>query len=147
VNKKIVHALKLILTFSYFAILFYLVFFIGRRRGGHPHDVNIIPLINEWRELPYVADIGRFNYYSNIFGNILLFFPLPIILKMYLKTYRFSTVILISVLLSFSIEAIQYIFSVGVADIDDIILNTTGACLGYLFISHTNKSLTSFISK
>ncbi len=136
----------MIFTFFYCAILFYLVFFISRRRHSYHHDLNFIPLSNTLIEFRYTATIGRFNYYSNIFGNILLFLPLPFILKMYLKVYKFSTVFLISVVFSIAIESIQYIFKVGVADIDDVILNTIGACIGYFFISQSKKSLTSLIS-
>ena len=145
-NKKTVTILKLIFTFSYFTILFYLVFFIARRRSGYSYNVNLIPIRNTWRELRYITEIGRFNYLSNIFGNILLFLPLPIILKMFLKVYKFSTVLLISMMLSISIESLQYIFKVGVADIDDVILNTIGACIGYFIITHSKKSLTSLLS-
>jgi glycopeptide antibiotics resistance protein len=146
VNKKIINIIKLIFTLSYFTILFYLVFFIGRRRGGYSYSVNFVPIRNTWRELKYINEIGRFNYISNIFGNILLFLPLPFILKFFLKFYKFSTVLLISVLLSISIESLQYIFKVGVADIDDVILNSVGACIGYYFVSHSKNALKSLIS-
>lgn len=146
VNKKIINTIKLIFTFSYFAILFYLVFFIGRRRNGESHDVNLVPIRNNWRDLKYITEIGRFNYLSNIFGNILLFLPLPVILKMFLKVYKFSTVLLISMLLSIAIESLQFIFKVGVADIDDVILNSIGACVGFFIISHSTKTLGSLIS-
>jgi glycopeptide antibiotics resistance protein len=149
VNKKTITILKYIFTISYFVILFYLVFFIGRRRGGHTYSanlVNLIPVRNTWRELKYIDGIGRFNYFSNIFGNILLFLPFPVVLKMFLKVYKFSSVLIISILLSISIESIQFIFKVGVADIDDVILNTIGACIGYFFISQSKNSLSSLIS-
>ncbi len=49
-------------------------------------------------------------------------------------------------LLSITIETLQYIFNVGVADIDDVILNTIGACAGYFYILHIRKTLASVIS-
>jgi colanic acid biosynthesis glycosyl transferase WcaI len=145
-NKGANKLFKLLFSGSYFTILFYLVFFISRRRSGYSYDINLVPVINTWRELKYLAEIGRFNYLSNIFGNILLFFPLPVILKMYIKVYKFLNVLLISMLFSIAIETLQYIFKVGVADIDDVILNTVGACFGYYFIAHSKKTLGSFIS-
>jgi colanic acid biosynthesis glycosyl transferase WcaI len=145
-KNKVSNIFKLAFTGSYFIILFYLVFFIGRRRSGYSFDVNLVPVRNTLRELRYIAGIGRFNYFSNIFGNILLFFPLPVILKWSLKAYKFSTVLMISMLLSITIESLQYIFKVGVADVDDVILNTVGACIGYYFIAHSKKTLGSFIS-
>jgi glycopeptide antibiotics resistance protein len=146
VNKKITYLIKLVFTISYFSILFYLVFFIGRRKHNYDYDINLIPLRNILREFRYRSLVSRFNYYSNIFGNILLFFPLPIILKMYLRVYKFSSVLLLAVTLSVSIESLQYIFEVGVADIDDVILNTLGACFGYLFITHSKNPLAPYIS-
>ena len=140
-KKKVNTKFKWIFASTYFTILFYLVFFIGRRRGDYSDDVNLVPLRNTWRELRYLNEIGRFNYFSNLFGNVLLFFPLPIILKLFLKVYKFSTVLLISMLLSISIESLQHVFNVGVADIDDVILNTVGACFGYFFILHSKKTL------
>jgi colanic acid biosynthesis glycosyl transferase WcaI len=145
-NKRANKLFKLIFSGSYFTILFYLVFFISRRRSGYSYDINLVPVINTWRELKYLAEIGRFNYLSNIFGNILLFFPLPVILKMYIKVYKFLNVLLISMLFSIAIETLQYIFKVGVADIDDVILNTVGACIGYFFISNPKNILGSLIS-
>jgi glycopeptide antibiotics resistance protein len=146
VNKKTTTILKYIFTISYFVILFYLVFFIGRRRGGYSYSVNLVPIKNTWKELRYINGIGRFNYFSNIFGNILLFLPFPVVLKMFLKVYKFSTVLFMSLLLSIAIESLQFIFKVGVADIDDVILNTIGACIGYFFISQSKNSLSSLIS-
>lgn len=65
---------------------------------------------------------------------------------MYLKVYKFSSVLLLGMALSVAIESLQYIFEVGVADVDDVILNTIGACLGYFIITRSKKTLTSFIS-
>jgi glycopeptide antibiotics resistance protein len=146
VNKKTVNIIKIVFTVSYFAILFYLVFFIARRRHSYHYDLNLIPLRNTLIEFRYTATIGRFNYYSNIFGNILLFFPLPFILKIFIREYKFSTVLSISIAFSIAIESLQYIFEVGVADIDDVILNTIGACIGYFIITRSKKSLSSLIS-
>ena len=122
-------------AFSYFVILFYLVFFAGRRKNAYSYGFNLVPIRNTFREFRYISEIGVFNYYSNIFGNILLFLPLPIILNLVFKVCRFSSILLQCILFSFAIEILQYIFKVGVADIDDIILNTIGVCIGYLFIS------------
>jgi glycopeptide antibiotics resistance protein len=138
-DKRVVKAGKLIFTIFYFTILFYLVFFIGRRRNGYSFDVNLVPVKNTWNNLKYIKEIGRFNYFSNIFGNILLFIPLPVVLKWHLKVFKFSTVLLTSLLLSISIESLQYIFNVGVADIDDVILNFVGGCAGYFIVFFWEK--------
>jgi glycopeptide antibiotics resistance protein len=41
---------------------------------------------------------------------------------------------IISVATSVFIEITQFVFSIGVADVDDIILNTTGAAIGLLIL-------------
>ena len=141
--KNLVNFLKFVCTCLYFGMMFYLVFFIRRRQNGYSFEVNLVPVINSIRELKYLPEIGVFNYLSNIFGNILLFFPLPVVLKTYFKNWKFSRVFLVSLCLSIFIETMQYIFRVGVADIDDVILNTIGSCLGYLFISRLGKTMKS----
>jgi glycopeptide antibiotics resistance protein len=145
-KKRVYYRIKLFFTFSYFAILFYLVFFIGRRKIDYDHDINLIPIINSLYELKYIREIGLFNYLSNLFGNVLLFVPLPAVLDTYFKVYKFSTVILISILFSIIIESMQYIFKVGVADIDDVILNSMGACLGYFLIPFFRKNFGTSVS-
>ena len=46
---------------------------------------------------------------------------------------------IISVITSVSIEIIQFILSIGVADIDDVILNVTGAAMGSLILKLLTK--------
>ncbi len=72
-----------------------------------------------------------FNFYLNLFGNIILFIPFAIILNTVFKVDKLKLILLFTVLLSTSIEILQYIFQVGLADIDDVILNSIGAILGY----------------
>jgi glycopeptide antibiotics resistance protein len=139
-NKNISKLLQLVFTTSYFTILFYLVFFLGRRKDAYSYGINLVPLLNTLREYKFIAAIGRFNYFSNIFGNILLFIPFPIILKTVFRVTRLLYLLSFSILLSFMIELFQYIFRVGVADIDDIILNTVGAFVGCVLISLFNNT-------
>lgn len=63
--------------------------------------------------------------------NIILFLPLGVFLPMLYKKYnRISRIALTGFLLSLTIEIIQ-MFGMGASDINDIITNTVGACLGY----------------
>jgi hypothetical protein len=48
----------------------------------------------------HMADMGPFNYYSNLPGNIFLFMPLPFILIFLFKLRRFSSILLTGFLLS-----------------------------------------------
>ncbi|HYO22571.1 MAG TPA: VanZ family protein [Flavisolibacter sp.] len=71
---------------------------------------------------------------ANVFGNIALFMPFgflfPLVFK---KKERFWSVVLASFLLSCLLEAFQLVFHTGFCDVDDVLLNTTGGLLGYLF--------------
>jgi glycopeptide antibiotics resistance protein len=126
---------KTVSSILYFMFLIYIFFFARRRRHDYKHELNLIPLKNMFTEFKKISEPGSLNYYSNLMGNIILFIPFPIILVISYKVSKFSTIILISFTLSFLIEFLQFIFRVGVADINDIILNTTGSCIGYFFYS------------
>ena len=91
-----------------------------------PLRVNLIPLVNI---LDY--DIKR-EAAINIIGNISMFIPTGIIMPiLYRRLDRFWKVLLAGAGLSFVIEMIQLLFPGSVTDIDDLILNTAGAAIGY----------------
>ena len=72
----------------------------------------------------------------NLFGNIALFIPFGLLLSFCLKSrMRFLKVLLLSFLMSLSLEAAQVIFAMGTFDVDDLILNTSGGILGYILYS------------
>ncbi|MEP6819926.1 MAG: VanZ family protein [bacterium] len=77
----------------------------------------------------------------NTFGNLALLLPLGILLP--LISHRFRTlkrVLLFALCLSVGIEAIQFVWrffgNLRAVDIDDVILNTLGACLGFAFYKY-----------
>ena len=91
-----------------------------------PLRVNLIPLVNI---LDY--DIKR-EAAINIIGNISMFIPTGVIMPiLYKRLDCFWKVLLASAGLSFVIEVIQLLFPGSVTDIDDLILNTVGAAIGY----------------
>lgn len=78
-----------------------------------------------------VINYNKTEFVKNIFGNILLFIPYGFLGIMYpklnqLKWFLFAFFIVINI-----VEFSQYYFKRGFADIDDIILNTTGAIIGF----------------
>jgi glycopeptide antibiotics resistance protein len=69
---------------------------------------------------------------ENLFGNILLFFPLGIFLPLlFNKTSRLSKMIFTVFLISFCLELIQLVTVLGNFDTDDIILNVLGSVIGF----------------
>lgn len=126
---------KISFATTYGIILFYIVFLARRRRNIIFRDLNLVPLrrtISAWQEISYYDEASRINFYSNLYGNIALFIPIPFILISIFKFQRKITVIVAAFLISVLIEIVQFIFKLGVADIDDVILNTLGACIGLL---------------
>lgn len=68
----------------------------------------------------------------NIIGNIAMFIPSGIILPiLYKKLDSFWKTVGAGALISLSIELIQLLFYTRTTDINDLILNTLGAALGY----------------
>lgn len=71
--------------------------------------------------------------------NVILFVPLGFFLPLLYKKYnRISNVALTGFLFSLSIEIVQ-MFGRGSTDINDLITNTAGACLGYFIYKLLSK--------
>ena len=71
--------------------------------------------------------------------NIILFVPLGFFLPLLYKKYgHIGSVALVSFLLSLSIEIVQ-MFGRGATDINDLITNTVGACLGFFIYQLLSK--------
>lgn len=68
----------------------------------------------------------------NVAGNIIVFLPMGFLLPMLLVKYKRICTFLIAFLCSFSIETVQLVFSLGSCDVDDIILNLIGTCIGFM---------------
>lgn len=92
-------------------------------RWFYIQSVNYIPF-SDW-------NVDRSGLIRDIILNTILFFPFGFLLQMVNKKNKLSLLqILIPFIASASIEILQYIFSVGVTDITDVICNTLGAVFG-----------------
>jgi len=70
---------------------------------------------------------------KQIIGNFLMLLPLGIFLPLlYRRTSTFFSVLLAGVLVSSTIELLQLVTSFRSADVDDVFLNTFGACAGFV---------------
>ena len=95
--------------------------------------INIIPFAEILR-----YKISSHLFLLNVIGNILLFVPFGFIISSYVKPNKFYLPVLISFLVSITIEFVQ--LNIGRSfDVDDIILNTIGATFGYLIYKFINK--------
>lgn len=70
--------------------------------------------------------------FINVFGNVLLFVPLGVLLASFFQKNSGRRTILGCFLVSIGIEIAQFIgLSSRIADIDDVVLNVAGGVLGY----------------
>ena len=84
---------------------------------------------------------------SNLVGNIALFIPFGMFLVLLSKNkgMSFIGVLARSLSLSLCLECLQVVFSIGIFDVDDLILNTSGGLLGYGAIKLYDKVYSKFI--
>lgn len=94
---------------------------------------NFVPFETILRYINYSQYFNLDIIIINLLGNLLIFTPMGFLLPLLSKKFRKAwTVICAGFLSSLAVETIQFIFTVGSADIDDLILNTLGAWFGYL---------------
>lgn len=85
-------------------------------------------------------------FFYNIFGNILALMPLGFLLPLIFKHQNnFLLFLLTTLIITIGIEVIQYITISGTCDVDDVFLNTLGACLVFLILQI--KPIKSLIHK
>ncbi len=122
-KKVVIYRELLYLVFILYVLcLYYIVTYQDSGYGG----VNLTPFKEIFR-----YTIGSRKFFRNIIGNIVLFIPYGYFAAYFPHNKKMATVTFLTLLVSFSIEAIQY--KIGrVFDIDDIILNTLGGVIGYL---------------
>jgi len=82
-----------------------------------------------------------FIFYTIIWT--LSFFPFGVLLNVNFKGLSFSKKLGIIFLVSFFAEFIQFLFGIGVADITDVITNTTGGLIGLWFYQLLNKHIST----
>lgn len=123
-------------SFTYGALLVYLLFFAFFREDTTT-VVNLIPFrtiisltVHHTR-----ANEDWWHWWLNIAGNVLAFVPLAVpFFYLQLKKISRRLVKTLIIALPCFIELMQLVFQTGSADIDDVILNSTGIFLGLWLI-------------
>lgn len=144
VRRKQEHLLQVIIQSSFFVYVFavlqltgYFILFkeisssgwwnkMDHRIDTHDH-VNFTPF----------RTINIYDKYDKqVLGNFVMLLPLGIYIPLLYRRLRkfsgFFAVLLISFLVSVGIEVLQLATNYRSADVDDVILNTLGACAGFL---------------
>ena len=141
-----------VLFLIYAVVLIYFLFFAdwyGHAPGKAVRSApNLVPFreIERYMKRGYI--IGSRLVFWNLIGNVIGFMPfgfmLPLISDHFRKWYR---VFLCGFLLSLLVESVQLITGIGIFDVDDMILNTLGALLGYFVYFSAARIGRSFYGK
>jgi len=93
---------------------------------------NLIPFATIKRYLFILKGGDIFLFTINIIGNVIVFIPFGFFIpRLFTKLNKYIYMILIALLIPIVIEVTQLVLSVGIMDIDDLILNFIGIIVGY----------------
>lgn len=116
--------------------------------GTNIRSINLIPFSTIISYIHRLSDnsINTSIVIMNLFTNLILFAPMgffiPILFNKKIKNIKqFIFFVMVTTIF---IESIQFFTISGSADIDDVILNTFGACLVYLLMN--TKTAKKFLS-
>lgn len=138
VGQRINRIIWTVVFIIYIAVLLWAA--IASRQEGYTDTVNLSPLYSYRFTM---SEYNSFDVFKQIIDNILVFVPFGLLfpaacnIKHCKKGY--ASVILAGFLLSLVIETVQFIFSIGFAEVDDIINNTWGCIAGCGAYALTDK--------
>ena len=134
-DKNKVKRLSQIIIFIYYIILLFNMAFFAR--------YNIVDCYNIITFKSIINIISNRNVYSiiiNIFGNLLIFMPLEYFIIELLNIKKIYVNFILSFIIILIIELLQFIFKVGVFDVDDLILCVLGMNLFFIiYLRHVVK--------
>ena len=119
------------------SILYVTVFMGGITFHPGYHFLNLVPFV--WVKETYL--MGFAKMIEQLFMNAVMLVPLVFILPVVFPSVRkwWKTALCVMVFI-FGIETLQYFIGRS-ADVDDLIMNTFGGCIGYLLFFLLNKFL------
>lgn len=125
-KKKITKFSQSIIFIYYTTLLFNMVAF---ARYHNINSYNIIP----FKSIIDIFHNGTlYSIIINILGNFVIFMPLEYFMIELFKINKIKLNFLISFIVILMIEVFQFIFKIGVFDIDDILLCTLGMMIFYI---------------
>ena len=142
-TKRIIQTLGKVLFVVYVLALIYFLFFseeYGRvAMEERQYRYNLVPFVEIRRFWVYREQLGFWAVFTNLFGNVIGFIPYGFILPVIAHKCRNGLFIVASGFsLSLLVETVQLIAKVGCFDVDDLILNTLGAAIGYMLFAVCN---------
>jgi glycopeptide antibiotics resistance protein/DNA-binding XRE family transcriptional regulator len=124
--------LSQIIVFVYYCIFMFNMTIFARYNSSYGY--NLVP----FKSISNLFINGSiYNIIINFFGNLVIFMPLEYFVIELLNKRKFVLNLIISSLIIILIEIIQYLFKIGVFDIDDIILSLFGMMMFYFIYTKT----------
>jgi glycopeptide antibiotics resistance protein len=106
------------------------------------HTNRVISLVPFVESIRMLQNVNLSTSLYNLVGNLVMLVPLGFLLAyIYPRARSVRSITLYSFGLSLSIESLQYLSATRIFDIDDIILNTLGGVIGYLFFYLAGRKL------
>ncbi len=138
-GKKFFHALCVIALVAYSAILIWMA--VTSRHEGYSKSVNLT-LLSSYSFI--LRQYNSMDVFKQILDNIFVFIPLGIFLpaacNIKHETKNYVYVALTGLAVSVIIETLQYVFSLGFTEIDDVINNFWGCAIGCGIFALTGKA-------
>ena len=149
-SRKRLGSLSRLILILYGCVVIYFVLFsdrLGRVDGYSTYRYNLIPFEEIRRFIIYRNYVSIEAFLLNLFGNLLVFFPIGFLVPIWrLEKTGCIRIIIYTFLFSLCIETLQLVTKVGVFDVDDLMMNTFGGLLGWIsyciirFIYHNWKA-------
>jgi len=123
----------------YLACLIYFMFFsesYGRTLEQQEYHYNLVLFREIRRFLKYRHVLGNAAVMINVIGNVAVFIPFGLAVPaLYPRVRSFLQMAILSFSASLLAETMQLLLKVGCFDVDDLLLNTIGGCMGYLLFA------------
>ena len=135
-TKKKIRIIGWILFIIYILLLIYFLFLseeYGRKDfAQRDYQYNLVLFQEIRRFWVYRERVGYLAAFLNLAGNVIGFLPFGFILPVIGKRMKNGFLVTVcGFCLSLFVESMQLIFKVGSFDVDDLLLNTVGGCIGY----------------
>jgi glycopeptide antibiotics resistance protein len=125
------------ILFGLYVAALLLLLFHRLPREGHAYNLRPFATIRDYflvmrMRNPWESALRAYGW-VNFVGNILVFVPLGVFLPLLFRRQRAFLIFLLTVVAAVClIELAQYATRLGSLDVDDLLLNVPGACLGWL---------------
>lgn len=142
-TKRRIRVISWILFVLYILLLIYFLFLseeYGRKDFAlREYRYNLVPFLEIKRFWIYREQVGYMAAFLNLGGNVIGFLPFGFFLPVIGCRFRCGWLTgILGFCLSLFVETVQLVCKVGSFDVDDLMLNTLGAVLGYLLFKICN---------